>query len=236
MSNKNELILNIHILKTAGTTLRDLLDKEYGYDKSVLIMLNKWKHNNRSLLRHIRHHAKSCKVISGHFGYNLWSPITKYSVLKHLKIHRPISYITMLRNPVDRKISEYFFLKKLFRNKNTGITKLTLEEYVNSNIRKNLQTNAISSGADNLNIAKRNLTKFKVVGITERFKESVLLLKKEFNWTSPAEYTYINANKNRPSLQDIPPKIIKDIKRNNQLDMQLYRFALELFEKRLRDL
>jgi hypothetical protein len=46
-------------------------------------------------------------------------------------------------------------------------------------------------------------------------------------------YENRNITGERPNLKQVPTKIISLIKENNELDMELYRFAQELFEKKV---
>lgn len=231
MSHSNELIINIHLFKTAGTTLRRLLESEYDANRILLLKPSSWS-TIPPLVRHVQSNLRPSKIITGHFGYNLWIPQHNVSILPKLKTYKQISYITMLRNPIDRKISEYFFVKKHYKNTKNDFD-LSLSEYVNTDICKNLQTFYLSEGTNDLEIAKENLLKCKAVGITERFHDSVILLKNVFNWKSPINYSSFNVNKERPKTDVISQNTIKDIIKNNPLDMELYRFAQELFRRTL---
>ena len=104
------------------------------------------------------------------------------------------TYITMLREPVARLLSSYYFV--LRRPLNPLHRKLKREGLgVEDCIRlfpdrNNTQCRFIAGVKDTsiaderlLDMAKENLTKsFSVVGICERFEESLILISKTFGW------------------------------------------------------
>ncbi len=104
--------------------------------------------------------------------------------------------------------------------------------------RQNLQCRFISgSGVGGscdervLDIAKENLTRsFRVVGLCERFRESLLLMMGSFGWEVPF-YENHKVAKIRPSAE---PRVIDAIREHNRLDVELYDFAEKLFEENLR--
>ncbi len=82
-----------------------------------------------------------------------------------------------------------------------------------------------------LEIAKENLARsFRVVGLCERFQESLLLMMVSFGWEVPF-YENRKVAKIRPSIE---PRVIDAIREHNSFDFQLYDFAKELFEENLR--
>jgi hypothetical protein len=103
----------------------------------------------------------------------------------------------------------------------------------------NLQTYWVSGTDKNdLKTAKKNLKEhFSVVGITERFKETLLVLKNEIkiNWDI-GEYKNANITKNKPSINQLSPEILDIITKKNQNDIKLYKFANKLLDEKLKKL
>jgi hypothetical protein len=88
--------------------------------------------------------------------------------------------------------------------------------------------------AEILALAKKNLQEaFTVVGLTERFDETLLLLKNAFYWRN-VFYVKLNVTRSRPQSDEISPETRCAIHEHNQLDLELYHYAQELFAEQLR--
>ncbi len=102
----------------------------------------------------------------------------------------------------------------------------------------NWQTRCITSQFDvdtqpDLALAKRYLREeYAWVGLTERYNDSLELLSYTFGWPSLIQYEKQNVTPNR--IDHIEPDILARIQELNQIDIALYAFAVELFEKRWR--
>ena len=103
--------------------------------------------------------------------------------------------------------------------------------------RHNLQCRLIAGGKDTaiaderlLDTAKENLTKsFSVVGISEQFEESLILIATTFNWQIPF-YKNCKVSKARPQIDPGTAALIRD---HNRLDVELYEFGKKLFAESL---
>ena len=76
-------------------------------------------------------------------------------------------------------------------------------------------------GSDALEEAKANLERFLVVGLTERFDETFILLRRALGWRLPYYVTANVAGGPKP-MTDSARALIRE---RNQLDLELYRFA-----------
>jgi hypothetical protein len=168
------------------------------------------------------------KAISGHHDFGI-----------HEYFNRPFSYFSMVRHPVDRVVSLYYFLASTPQYLNyESVKNMTLEEFVINNAQaKNHQTSFFSGKNElNLELAKKNLdTYFPIVGITEMFEESVFLLKRRYGWKNIV-YKKSNVTKKRPNLKDVPLSTIKLIEENNRLDIELYNYVKTKLQKQLNTL
>lgn len=231
-------VIFVHLPKTAGTTLHMIIERHYaarnvfstgaGAQKAVE------EFKKMSDARRAEIH-----ILKGHMAYGL-----------HEYLPGSSAYITMLREPIDRTISFFYFVRQDPKHYHYDFIKtrnLSLEEYLESKISimmDNTQVRLISGVWDEprhgecttetLEEAKRNLREnFAVVGLTERFDESLLLLKKAFGWHD-IYYIRQNVTSNRPKKSELSPSTLRTLEKHNQLDMELYQYATLLFEEQLR--
>jgi hypothetical protein len=82
--------------------------------------------------------------------------------------------------------------------------------------------------------AKHNLeTYFAVVGISERFDETLVLMKRELGWPGYPLFRKANVTRDRPSLDGVSHAAMKAIEKYNSLDCELFEWAKNRFEERL---
>ena len=225
-----EALIFLHIPKTAGTTLNRII--EWQYNPLSIFTLDPYRirataERFKTLSEERR---RRIRVVRGHLYYGL-----------HEFLPQGATYITLLREPVARFLSSYYFIlrrplhplhRKLKRER------LGVEDYLRLiPHRHNFQCSLIA-GVENtatgderlLDIAKENLIKsFSVVGICERFEESLMLMAKTFRWEVPF-YENRKISKNR---SPVDRSSIEMIRENNRLDLELYEFAKKLFDENL---
>jgi hypothetical protein len=155
----------------------------------------------------------------------------------------------MLREPVDRVLSFYFFVRRLAthhlhkwfeggRSLRDAIEQGASRELDNFQTRLLAGEEAIKvpfGGIDRalLEQAKANLRTFAAVGLTERFDESLTLFSLVFGWKDVTCERFKEA-RGRARASDLDPGLIELVRRTNRLDAELYAFAQELFEERVR--
>ena len=170
----------------------------------------------------------------------------------HRLLPRPATYITVLRDPVDRVISSYYYIRRtpgIPAHKAICDQGLSLEAYVRSGLGldpHNYQTRILAGLSEYdatwshareavekamprrvARIAIDNLERhFIVVGLTEEFDAFLSLCAARFGW-SPS--SLINERRNvtadRPRAEDLPSSTIQLIQECNALDMELYEYA-----------
>jgi hypothetical protein len=87
-----------------------------------------------------------------------------------------------------------------------------------------------------LDRAKDNLRRyFSVVGVTECFEETVILIKRMLGWAHEPCYIPSLINKDRPASVSLPQKSTNAILERNELDARLYKFAKKLLYERISD-
>jgi hypothetical protein len=178
-------------------------------------------------------------VVHGHvhFGIHQWLP-------------DPAIYATMLRDPVERIISHYYFVKSSpehYLHDMLSESGWTLEQYAaeglnwetdNDQVRwltqpehQDVPLGQVSRSL--LEEAKWNLQNaFTVFGLVERFDESLECFRRAFGWADLACERVKNVNTERPRAP-LPQRTIDAIRRANRWDVELYEFASELFERQL---
>ena len=236
----------MHMPKAAGSTLQRIIDRQYEGQKIFNIDGNSIQSVQASIdrLRALSEAERSeIRCLKGHvpFGVGQW-------------LRSPVRYITMFREPVARAISDYNFAMStpehiLYKELNEKA--MTLLQDVEMRARlgfANMYTRLLSgcvswdnfmlSGdlpQDALEIAKENMRKCAVVGITERFDESILLFKKRLGW-SDCNYARENVTPSvRVSRHQISGEAEEAIREYCKLDIELYRYCLEIFDGNIRD-
>jgi hypothetical protein len=157
----------------------------------------------------------------------------------HWAFNGGYQYVTIVRNPVDRILSEYFFSiqgnvhfhKHIIEN---NLSLIELCELKSSHI-FNLQTRLIAgkskNSADTLKVAKENIVNsFAAVGILEEFPLFLSLLQKLLGWES-IFLVKKNRNRGRPNRKQISKDIIAYLEEKNSLDLELHQFVTDIFNK-----
>ena len=224
LTTEDKITLFLHIPKTAGSTLKTILDNQYTlrekldyYGEDFCKFINSAKKNT------------NLKCINGHFRFGI-----------HKRIQKPFCYVTILRHPIERVISTYYYIKRPNHPKNNMVKNMSIEDFVASkeagvnHMVSNLQTTYVSGTTPpNLEVAKKNLQQyFDVVGITEMFDQSIFLMKQSFGWEN-VDYKSVNITKNRPTINEHSKEVIDLITQKNQLDMKLYEFGKDLFNQKI---
>jgi hypothetical protein len=220
------IVVFVHIPRTAGQTLSSIIARCYRQGEVF---------NYRgSIVQEIaipEARKSSLRLIKGHFAYGI-----------HEQFDAPCTYITFLRDPVQRVASLFRYTVANQKHPlHASVKAMSFEEFVTSGIDavevENGQTRQLSGIADAvpghimLEAAIRHLEEsFTVAGITERFDESLLLLRGALRW--PLRF-YRITNASGVAQGDISPEGRRLVEARNDLDLQLYDAAVELFERRL---
>lgn len=251
MTPTDTLIL-LHIPKTAGSALRRVLTANFE-DPSVIDLRDEPGRARDALIatldagrrpepgaladRNARYvevlralppeQLARCRLLLGH----VWLGIDDV-------LPNPCTYLTMLRRPVDRVLSLY-----RHRVAHQGLTR-SLGDYLSDGVDweiDNAQTRRLCGATgrdprfgpctdDMLAAAKHNLEhRFCLVGVTERFEEAAVLLRRELGWPA-AGHVRANVGRGAATLDADQRRLVEA---RNEADAELHRFASELMDRRI---
>lgn len=236
-SSKVETVIFLHIPKTAGTTLDQIIFRHYRF-KNVYQTGLIAQQGVRDYIKMSEAEKANYRLLKGHLNFGI-----------HKYVPNAWAYFTFLREPIDRTISHFYYIAQ---SKNHALynqiqsQQMGIGEYIESGLDPmlfNAQTRLLSGVWDtipagtctpeHLEQAKENLEKhIKVIGLTEQFDESLILLRETFGW-SHLHYTRQNVTSNRPKTEGLSPEELSAVKSANELDLALYEFALPLFQEQI---
>jgi len=226
-NTNQETIFFIHIPKTAGTSFREMLEK--AIPQSQMYPNIKDMNRDKLLYHHYNEISKLSekrlqknKLFLGHYPY------------KAIKLMPPnIKPIVFFRNPIERTISNLFFLRREMK-----LEYLSLETFFEAELDHfdNLHTRFMADAFEPLFIsevsleqAKKNLDNCHCVGVLEEFEKSIILMEKQLNLKlGKTIKSNINKQKNRRLIEE---SLMKKIIEYNQMDIQLYDYAYKRFQK-----
>ncbi|WP_417464699.1 sulfotransferase family 2 domain-containing protein [Kordiimonas sp.] len=217
------MIVSVHVRKCAGSSFRKALQEYYknsirldygdqiGSSDPQSIAIRKRTH--RQVEDHKVEIAKRFRIVHGHFYAK------KYECVPTVK-----RYATILRDPVARLLSNYFYLKRNPERTNPDANIVhqhgaTLEDYINFPDAQNVQAQFLDGVP---------LTSFDFVGITEDYANSIRLFNRLFRAQLQASHSE-NTNPKGENQYDVSPEIVSLIKKRNEQDVELYEKAKEFF-------
>ncbi len=203
-------LISIHIPKTAGTTFLAILNSNYEKSTIAHYEQKNYIYKNISEIEQFKSGlSEEIRVIHGHFTYRQ---------INDLNDTRSARFITWLRNPVERVISNYSFFQKRISlaSEDDGLQKRKHETLLDYSYLENSR-NRMSKFINGLEIDD-----FFFIGITENFNNDIQILGKMMNWKN-LEIPLLNDNSvfkiKLPSITEAERNIIQDL---NKEDMELY--------------
>lgn len=216
-SRRESIIAFMHIPKTAGTTVSTLLQRHFGLRHLDVLPIRGAVYTPEQLAADLRLLPyRRVQSIGGHWC----RPFVDYD-----QIGKHLDWYTFLRNPIKRYVSHFQHgVEKM------GMTQ-SFDEYLDEPVWRNWQVQAIA-GREDIDLAKQILAeKFRFVGLTERFSESLLLMRERL-WLKEMNIHCrdLNREKTGQVRMDIERDFAKWESRvvaNNLLDIELYEYAAE---------
>ena len=224
------MLIFVHIPKTAGTTFKNLLIPELKLKREEVIVVESRGWNNHSDLMFSNERPglngtiplkpnPDAKLIAGHFKADKFKPI-----------YSDATYITWIRDPIERLISSYYYYLLTDPSRYGNLAKehrkydpVSLEYFVT----RNYNSNAMLS---QLNIP---LDDFKFIGISEHFDKEVARYDSILgtNMASNKNYNNHNVNPAKANYQEkyeISDKLKKKLIELNREDYELYNKCLRI--------
>lgn len=231
------VVLYLHVPKAGGHTLTEYIraqcaagERREGdglLDGGVLaVQYGFFRDPGLAVPAHVRPLLRrpGLRAVAGHFTFGL-----------HEHVARPWTYVTVLRDPVERVLSLYYFL---------GLhERMSLEEFAadppfreadNDQVRRIAGVDPPLGGCtrETLERARENLRRhFSVVGTVERFDETLVLLDRRLGWTREVPSRPRNVNPDREPAAALPRAALEAIRGRNELDAELHRWAGEWMDR-----
>jgi len=249
---RDRFLLFLHLGRTGGVTLSDIFARNFATEEFLQIdlaetqpsALGTWSHTaiERALARLQSPNIAQLRAVWGHFPHGVQACLPK-----------PCSVVTLLRDPVDRVISNYHYW-----NDRVWKSEQTVEQYFLGRGHllafDNAMTRVLSGrpAADppgpslatteelppltdeDFEAAANNLAGYLVVGTTDQFDETLVILGSDLCWSlSDLVYTPLNAARSRPLSTDISDWLREKILSCNRHDAALVERARAHLTRRI---
>lgn len=240
-SDPRPLLLFLHIRKAGGTTLKDIIDRHYDPAAILRFEVSTMQLARDGFSQLSEPQKRGLEVIAGQMPFGL-----------HRFLPRPSTYITLMRDPIDRVVSYYHHVLRRsehYAHDQVVSEKMSLHDFVCSGVSADTDNGLVRTlcgiedvlttpevgqcSREMLENAKKNIEQhFPVAGLLERFDETLILLRRTFGWKD-LFYTRKNVNPNRAGKQTVDVKVRAEIEKRNALDMELYGFTRKRFDSML---
>ncbi|KAL6078829.1 Sulfotransferase family protein [Balamuthia mandrillaris] len=249
-SEELPFLLFIHIPKTAGSSFKQLLWHLCDGRGGVV-------HNNQrfDFLGWSAEKQNSFCGLYGHFGIGIAEE-------EDWKVEKPGAYITFLRDPVSRTVSQYNYAKRVnpvkFENK-------TFDQFISAKEKQqhfgpwsciNPATSQLARfwgkkggefaqpklTREDLQKAKARLTAsmekggIELLGLVERYEDSIRMMEFKLGRRFPSTLVGKETNKSKKTtdihVSDLSNFQLRQVRRMSELDLELYEFGKKVFEVR----
>ena len=249
----DRLLLFLHIAKTGGMTLADIFTRNLATEEYLQIDLAEtdasatgiWSTATieRALARLPASGVAKLRAVWGHY---------RHGIQDHLP--KPCATMTLLREPVDRLISAAFYTDLLAEKSLEA-----LEDYLDRKHHHvgvdNAMTRLLSGrtaldpvapepdattenfprvGEADLEAAAGNLESYLLVGTTDQFDETLIVLAGDLRWSlSDLVFERVNVTPSRPSADDISDALREQILSRSRYDAALFERARAHLRRRV---
>ena len=243
MVDQQSTLLFVHVPKTAGTTLRVVMARQYLGQRTFTI-----KHDieaDRQRLEAM--HEQEKRKLRAVFGHMAWG------WHEHLAPDQPYAYITVLREPVERVLSLWAHCRLKEHYLGAAVRGMDLTNFMTSGVTKRADNAMVRQlcGEDqftnqtpyddmiiplggvtqaHLDAAKTNLRRCSVVGVAERFPQFIATMGSRYAWRCRSWQNQNITHWPRLQRSDLDSKTLTAVEEATALDRELYELAVELME------
>ncbi|HEU4719237.1 MAG TPA: sulfotransferase family 2 domain-containing protein [Bacteroidia bacterium] len=230
-------LLFLHIQKTAGTTLLNIITRQY--EKRRTLNLYDPRTAEKITASLSEEERKNIRLVNGHFSFGL-----------HRYFPGKCDYITILRDPLERTVSQFHFIldfKTHPLHEEYNRNGYTLLHVIRNRMMIHLDNYMVRviSGKDDvpfgecteemLDTALENLEKyFTLTGLQENFDAFVLSLADLYHWKKFLYYRRQRTGVSRPRVQDLDAETLEAVRSCNVLDQKLYDIIAPKVREELR--
>lgn len=240
----NHVIMFVHIPKCAGTTARWIMDRQYPIKDEIYKVKSDIVGDQEKLRALPRAKKFSLAAVFGHYCYGLHTALNP---------EQKFSYVTILRDPAERIVSLYAYVKLSQKGHYLGSVagKMSPAEFVTSGVTCTTDNAMVRQlcgmdhftmrdgkqepwrdmeipyghvAREHLEAAKDNLRGFGCVGVAEEFDKFLECMRETFGWRIPV-YRNQNISRHKPRISGAD---VDKIRKSNILDYELYEFAKAL--------
>jgi hypothetical protein len=228
----------LHIPKTGGTTVFHIVQENFDPNTVFVTYANPQQRSFDEYIAQPMDNKPEIRVVFGHMNFGMH---------RHLQV--PFSYATILRHPVDRMISHYYYILRCqpnhpyhhaIKRDNLDVAQYACRrlsnEFDNHQVRALAATKGVPYGKltrHDLQLAMDNLDRwFSVVGVLDHFDQFTTELKAEFKLQIIGRVKR-NVTLERPSVSDLSQSEYDRILGENALDMELYEYVKSQVEERM---
>jgi len=225
-----------HLPKTGGSAMRVVFEQIFGVTNVSPAVSGRSEH-------WAKERFSSYRMIVGHFH----SPVP----VEFVKDGR--ARMTVLRDPIDRAVSEYFYyrnnVERVPWNKLSILAKdhdlftyikllagsrdVIVSNFYSRHFARQI-SRSLHSDTKILSLAKEALDRYDFVGIQEQMVDTVDLFCCRFGLPPVFDLPRINETSSRVTIGDLDRKTRDKLVAMNCLDVELYRFALSRFQEQKR--
>jgi hypothetical protein len=226
----------MHIEHTGGTTLRQVIERQYATRERYEIYTPRFR-QVEAYMALPEAERRRYRLILGHLNYGL-----------HRHVPGESRYLTVLRHPVDRMIASYTYLarkvtarqyetykenavswERHLENRRDWMRQLVQivggdDDQIRTWRIKDLPDGALATAIAHLE------SDFAMVGLQDRYDESLLMMRHVLGWQKPIHYVRQNTTTRRVRLADLSAADRALIETLAEVELPLYEYAVRRFE------